>query len=555
MKARLAAAIIAGFLALGSGVGLIAVAAWLIARAAAHPPVLELMVAVVAVRALGISKGVFRYAERVLAHEVAFDALARLRVQLYDRLVRLAPAGLSGWRHGDVLTRLADDVTGVQDRYARVRIPAASAALAALLATALAGALLPAAAVILACGLLVAGMVVPRVSVALTAWSDRRLQADRAELASRAVESLDMADELTVLGGLPDHVARVGRVADRLARAESRLAWVHGAAAGLGMLTLGLTTSLMLVAAIPAAGDGRLDGPALAVLALLPLASFDAIGGLTAAARDRARVSASLGRVDEGMAAEPPLPEPRVHALAPQPVDSTILVRGLAARWPGAGRYVLHDIDLDLPPGKRIALVGPSGAGKSTLLAVLLRLCQYTGDVRLGGVPLMEVSEPALRATVGLAAAEAHIFDSTVEANLRLAKPAAAADELSQALAKARLWEWVETLPRGLHTPVGEHGHKLSGGQRQRLALARALLADVPVLLCDEPDAHLDPVLADQLLRDLLAAANDRSLVVVTHRLSGLEAFDEVVTLGHGQIAHRDWPRARVAAQRLNRWG
>ena len=535
MKARLAAAIAAGFLALGSGIGLTAVAAWLIARAAAHPPVLELMVAVVAVRAFGISKGVFRYAERLLAHEVAFVALARLRLQLYHRLVRLAPAGLAGWRQGDVLTRLADDVSGVQDRYARVRIPSASAALAGVLATAIAGALLPLAAVVLACGLVVAGLVVPHTLVALSAWSDRRLQGDRADLASRTVESLDMADELTVLGGLPDHVARVRRVAGRLAKAEYRLAWGQGAAAGLGMLTLGLTTSLILVVAIPAVGEGRLDGPALAVLALLPLASFDAISGLTAAAHERARVAASLDRVDEVMAAEPPVPEPRVSALKLRPVNSTIMVRALAARWPGTDQDVLHAIDLDLSPGKRIALVGPSGAGKSTLLAVLLRFCPYTGDIRLGGVPLMEVPEQTLRATVGLAAADAHIFDSTIEANLRLARPAAAPGELSQALARAGLWEWAKTLPRGLQTPVGEHGHRLSGGQRQRLALARALLADVPVLLCDEPDAHLDPILADHLLRDLLTVAEDRSLVVVTHRPSGLEAFDEVVTLDRGR--------------------
>ena len=288
---------------------------------------------------------------------------------------------------------------------------------------------------------------------------------------------------------------------DRLAKAEYRLAWGQGAAAGLGMLTLGLTTSLTLVVAIPAVGEGRLDGPALAVLALLPLASFDAISGLTAAAHERARVAASLDRVDEVMAAEPPVPEPRVSALKLRPANSTITVRALAARWPGTDQDVLHAIDLDLSPGKRIALVGPSGAGKSTLLAVLLRFCPYTGDIRLGGLPLIEVPEQTLRATIGLAAADAHsiLDDSTIEANLRLARLAAARGELSQALARAGLWEWVKTLPRGLQTPVGEHGHRLSGGQRQRLALARALLADVPVLLCDEPDAHLDPILADHL--------------------------------------------------------
>jgi ATP-binding cassette subfamily C protein CydCD len=539
MRRRLVLAVLSGTAALGAGIGLTAVSAWLITRAAAQPPVLALLVAVTAVRAFGISKGVLRYLERLLTHDVAFRVLARLRLVVYGQLARLAPAGLAGWRRGDLLTRLVDDVTAVQDRYARVRVPALAAGAAGLLAVGIAGWLLPVAGLVLAAGLAGSALAVPRLAVAVAAWADRRLAADRAELGARVVDTLTGVEELTVLGALPEQLAATDRVARRVARAESRLAWAHGLAVTLGTLVLGLTVAATLLVAAPAAAAGRIDGPVLAVLALLPLAAFEATSGLATAIRDRERVTAAMARVDEVLAVPPPLPEP---ATGPVPASHRIVVRGLAARWPGADRDTLRDIDLDLPPGKRLALVGPSGSGKSTLLAALLRLCPATGEVMLGGVALSEVPEPALRRTIGLAAADAHVFDSTLAANLRLAKPDATDDELWAALAQARLHDWAQSLPRGLATPVGEHGRNLSGGQRQRVALARALLADVPVLLCDEPDASLDPALADRLVADLLAAAGDRTVVIVTHGGLRDRRVDEVVVLDGGRVVERRLP-------------
>lgn len=520
---------------LAPGSGLVAVAAWLIGRAAAQPPVLELMVAVVAVRALGISKGMFRYLERLLSHDVAFRALAALRLRVWRRLVDLAPAGLAGWRRGDLLTRLVDDVAAAQDRHVRVLVPALSAMLAGLLAVAVATALLPAAGVVLACGLVVAGLLLPWLGVAATGWTERRLVADRAEVAGRVVESLDGADELTVLGAMPEQRAQVAQVAGRLAAAESRLAWVHGSVTGLGTLTLGATVLLMALVAVPAVGDGGLDGPGLAVLTLLPIAAFDAVGGLTAAVRDRRRVAAALDRVDEVLAAPVPVATAS-QAPAGDLAGPHIVVRDLHARWPGATADALRNVDLDLPPGKRVAIVGPSGSGKSTLLAALLRFCPYRGDIHLGGVALGEVDEQTLRATIGLAASDAHIFDSTLAANLRLARPAATVEQMRSALDRAGVLDWVESLPKGLDTLVGEHGRSISGGQRQRLAFARALLADVPVLLCDEPDASLEPALAERILADLLRAADGRSIVVVTHRLAGLGSVDEILLMDGGRL-------------------
>jgi ABC-type multidrug transport system fused ATPase/permease subunit len=206
-------------------------------------------------------------------------------------------------------------------------------------------------------------------------------------------------------------------------------------------------------------------------------------------------------------------------------------------------------IDLDLPPGRRIAIVGPSGSGKSTLLASLLRFCPASGEVTIGNAPLAAVPDMSLRRTIGLAAADAHVFDSTLAANLRLARPGASDAELFAALGRAGLLEWVRTLPRQLETPVGEHGRNLSGGLRQRLALARALLADIPVLLCDEPDASLDPPLADRLTADLLAAAGERSVVLVTHRLEGVTGVDEIIVLVDGRVVQRGTHDELVAEQ------
>ncbi|WP_327002172.1 ATP-binding cassette domain-containing protein [Dactylosporangium sp. NBC_01737] len=192
-------------------------------------------------------------------------------------------------------------------------------------------------------------------------------------------------------------------------------------------------------------------------------------------------------------------------------------------------------MSLTLRPGRRVALVGPSGAGKTTVAALLVRwLDPAAGRVTLNGVDVRDLRGDELRTVVGYLGDDAYLFDSTLEANLRIGRPDATTGQLEQALAAARLLDWVRTLPAGLATPVGEHGVALSGGQRRRLALARALLADFPVLVLDEPTEHLDDVTAAELIRDLLAAAGDRAVLLITHRTDVLGDVDEVVTLTPG---------------------
>ncbi|MGH3284040.1 MAG: amino acid ABC transporter ATP-binding/permease protein, partial [Streptosporangiaceae bacterium] len=235
-----------------------------------------------------------------------------------------------------------------------------------------------------------------------------------------------------------------------------------------------------------------------------------------------------------------PVAEPADPAPAPGPPYG-IRASGLSARWEPDGPDVLHAVDLAIPAGHRVAVVGPTGAGKTSLAMVLLRfLDPSAGAVTLGGTGITTLDGGTVRSIVGPCAQDAHIFDSTLAVNLRLARPHASDAELRQALRRARLLEWADSLPGGLDTPVGEHGARLSGGQRQRLALARVLLADFPVVILDEPAEHLDEQTAGALTRDLLSATAGRTVLLITHRPVHPADVDQVVRLHDGRIAPPD---------------
>ena len=224
----------------------------------------------------------------------------------------------------------------------------------------------------------------------------------------------------------------------------------------------------------------------------------------------------------------------------PPPPPHAVRLRGVSARYRPGGPLALDGVDLDLPPGRRVAVVGPSGAGKSTLAAVLVRFLEIDdGVATLDGVALGHLASEQTRRVVGLCGQESHLFDGTLADNLAVARPDATPDQMRDALQAARLLRWADGLPAGLGTRVGERAHRLSGGQRQRLALARALLAGFPVLVLDEPTEHLPVAEADSLTRDLLDAATGRTTLLVTHRLAGLETVDEIVVLDAGRVVER----------------
>ncbi|MGW8599479.1 thiol reductant ABC exporter subunit CydD [Streptomyces sp. NPDC055893] len=546
LKGRMGLALLLGSLALGSAVGLMAVSGWLISRASEQPPVLYLMMAVTATRAFGIGRAVFRYAERLVSHDAVLRMLAELRVSVYRRLERIAPAGLRRTRRGDLLSRLVQDVDALQDYWLRWLLPAGAALVVGVASAGFTAWLLPEAGAVLAVGLLVAGVLVPAVSGALARRAERRLAPARGALATAVADLLRGCAELTVAGALRDRIERT-RAADRtLTGIASRQAAAAALGAGLSALVCGLTVAAAAVVGVRAVADGRLDGVALAVVVLTPLAAFEAVTGLPLAVQYRQRVKHSAERVFEVLDAPVPVHEParpETPPASPFPLE----LSGLAARHAGQDREALAGFRLTLEAGRRVAVVGASGSGKTTLAQVLLRFLDVeAGMYRLGGVPAWDLDGDAVRRLVGLCAQDAHLFDSSVRENLRLARTGASDEELRGALRRARLLDWVDGLPEGLDTLVGEHGSRLSGGQRQRLALARALLADFPVLVLDEPAEHLDLATADALTDDLLRATEGRTTVLITHRLHGLDAVDEVLVLDEGRTVQRG-PYAELA--------
>ncbi|WUR81414.1 thiol reductant ABC exporter subunit CydD [Streptomyces phaeochromogenes] len=538
-RGRLVLAVLLASLALGSAVGLMATSGWLISRASQQPPVLYLMVAVTATRAFGIGRAVFRYAERLVSHDAVLRMLADTRVAVYRRLERLAPAGLRTARRGDLLSRLVADVDALQDYWLRWLLPAAAAAVVSAGSVGFTAWLLTEAGAALALGLLAAGVGVPLVTGAVARRAERRLAPARGVLATRVADLLTGTAELTVAGALPERTAEARRADGELTRIASRAATATALGDGLIALVSGLTVAATSLVGAQAVLDGRLSGVAMAVVVLTPLAAFEAVLGLPLAVQYRQRVRKSAERVYEVLDAPEPVREPEKPLEAPGS-PFPVVVKGLAARHAGQERDALAGVDLTLERGRRTAVVGTSGAGKTTLAQVLLRFLDAdAGTYTLGGVDAYGMDGDDVRRLVGLCAQDAHLFDSSVRENLLLARKDATESALRDVLGRVRLLDWVDGLPDGLDTLVGEHGARMSGGQRQRLALARALLADFPVLVLDEPAEHLDLATADALTADLLAATEGRTTLLITHRLAGLEAVDEVIVLDDGCVVQR----------------
>jgi thiol reductant ABC exporter CydC subunit len=519
--------------------GLLATSAWLISRAAQHPSVVVLTLAVVGVRAFAIGRATLRYLERLISHDVTLRVLTDIRVSAYERLERLAPTGLRAFRSGDLLRRLVGDVDGMGDVFLRGLLPYVSVALVGLGTAGLLGAVLPAAGAIAMAGLLVVGVLAPRWSSALSRRAERQIVTQRAALTDEVVSTVEGLADLVAYDAVEERLAVLGRADRRLVQGLSRSArWT-----GVGHATIALVAGLMvwgsLIVGIPAVRSGQLPGVLLAVLVLVPLALAEAAAVLPVAAQQLERSTAGGRRVFAVLDAPDPVAEP-AHPLELPEGPYRLEVHGLRARWAPDARLAVDGLDLILTPGRRVALVGPSGSGKTTVAAALLRfLDPADGGITLNGVDTRQLAGDDVRRAVGLVTEDAHVFDSTIWENVRLASPDATRDDVRQALARARLLDWVDTLPEGLDTRVGEHGDRLSGGERQRLALARALLAGFPILVLDEPGEQLDVATADALTADLIAATANVTTLLITHRLVGLAGMDEVLVLERGHVAQR----------------
>jgi thiol reductant ABC exporter CydC subunit len=532
-------AVLLGATALGCAIGLFAASGYLIARAAQHPSVTALTVAVVAVRALAVGRAVFRYLERLVTHDVALRGLADVRVWFYRRLERLLPAGLWAPRSGDLVARLVSDVDTVQDLVVRAVVPIASAALVVGGVVAVVLFLSAPAAALLAVGLVAAGVIVPVLVAIAARRSTGRIAAARGRFAAEVTDDMAGAAEVTAFTATDATLARVDALDADLTRLSRREATHLGLASGLNSLAVGLTVWLVLLAGVLALRGGSLGPVALVVLTLTALAAFEAVQPLPAAAATMTSARAAAARIFAVTDAADRSPDPTDPVPVPEgPVAVTLT--SAKVRYGDNTPWALDGVSLELRPGRRVALVGPNGAGKSTVIALLLRLVDLgEGSARLGAAELSAYAADDVRRVICGVTQDPYIFATTLAANLRIGRPDATDDEVVEAAATARLLDWVDSLPHGWSTELGAGGVRVSGGERQRIALARALLADPQVLVLDEPTAHLDDDTRIALTADLLAITRGRSTLLATHDLTGLGDVDEIVVLDRGRVVQR----------------
>ena len=457
VRGRLLLAAAAGAAATGCAVALLAVSGFLLARASQHPSIIAITAAVVAVRAFSVGRGVFRYTERLTSHDAAFRVLADTRVAIYRRLARLAPAGLLAFRSGDLLTRLISDVDATQDLFIRGIAPPLAAALVGAGAVTACLLILAPAGGVLAAGLLAGGLAVPAVAAAADRASRRRASPARGDLAAGTVNLLDGAADLHAFGAGDAALDRVAARDAELTALARRSAAAAGLGTGLTSLASGLTVWGVLILGVAATGSGTLGRVPLAVVTLTALAAFEAVTPLTGAALQIGHSRSAARRVFAVLDVPDPVREPPRPLPPPEP-PVTVALRAAQVRYRPDAPFALDGLDLDLGPGRRVALVGPNGAGKSTVAALLMRFVDLAGGTAtLCGHDLAGYAADDVRRVIGGCPQDPHVFDTTIADNLRLARPGASDEELADAAARARLLPWIESLPKGFQTPVGVH--------------------------------------------------------------------------------------------------
>lgn len=524
-------AVILGALTILSSISLMALSAWLISVASLRPSIAELSVAVVGVRFFGISRAVFRYLERVVSHDTTFRLLAELRVSFYRLIEPLAPARLTSQRSGDLLTRAVTDIESLQQLLLRGVAPPFVGLNIIMVFSLFLGAFDPLIALIGLLFMLGAGIGLPL----LSAWSSeissaQRVQA-RAGLNAALVDAVQGMAEIVVYGQQHAQIDEIARLSEKAAQAERQSSRIDALQTALLVLLTHGSAVLVLAVAIP-----RIDAIYLATLMLATTAVFEAFMPLAQAALQLGATRSASQRLFE-LADLPPAVNEREGLQLPVPKQPTLSLHRITFRYAPDHPPVLEDVSLVLAPGQRIAILGASGAGKSTLVNLLLRFWEYQGgSIRLGDYELRDYAQTDVRAIFGVMTQRPHLFNTTIRDNIHLARPSAGPAEVEQAARAAQIHDFIQSLPDGYDTIVGEDGLRLSGGERQRIALARVLLKDAPILILDEVTANLDLLTEHAVLDTVLQAAVGKSLLMFTHRRVLLEQMDKVFIIHQRQL-------------------
>jgi len=532
---ELTGAAVLGFIASACAVALLGTAGWLIATAAGAPPVLTLTVAAVMVRAFALGRAVFRYLERLAGHDAAFRGLVGLRVSVYEQFERLAPAGISNFGRGDLLTRLVADVDTAVDLPLRLILPWAQSFLVILGAGVFFWWLMPSLAAFIVVLGVIALALIPLVVSRNTSRSENRLAPKRAELATTLVVAFSAVADINAYGANEQALSRIHKIDEELTALGRKTA--AGLALGGALMTAlqGVAVIGVMWLVIPKITEGTIDPVWIAVAALLPLAIFDVLATLPNSAAALHRVRASAERIESLTH----LPTPVAEPVQPQQISlgfTGLVVRELCSSWPGSAKPALHNVSFTLQAGQDLYVVGPSGSGKSTLANVLMGFTNYSGSVLVNGVELSQVDHDQIRQRIGWLAQQAHIFDTTIEENILLGRAEIAPETVLAALTGAQLDEMLNRLPNGSKSKVGAFGSSVSGGEAQRIALARLTVDPRPLVILDEPLEHLDSDTAQAVENVLSQQLSQSALITITHHLLSIPDDAAVLELHEGSV-------------------
>ena len=540
--ARLVLGTLAGVVAAGAAVGLMALSGWFIAAAAvaglapATAVLFNFFLPSIGVRLFAILRTAARYAERVFTHEATFRILESLRVWFYRRIEPLAPAGLWRFRSGDILNRIVSDIEALDNLYLRVLSPAAVALLVALLVCALLAAFDGGIAATTGLLLALAGIGVSAAAARAGAAAGSAIAARSADLRVRLVEGLQGLAEIILFGAIAEHLDRTDQSQSDLIAAERRMAFIQGGATAAVSLLSGTAVLAVLYVGSGLVAGGRLYGATLVLIVLAVMAAFETVVGLPAAGQFLSRTRAAGRRLLEVVESPPVVAFAASSPAASDGFDVTF--DGVIFRYRPELPRALDAVSLTIPQGRRVAVVGESGAGKSTLASLLVRFFDpEAGAIRIGGRDIRTLDEPDLRRAIVVLSQQSHLFSATIRENLLIAKRDVGEAELRKALAAARLIDFVDALPDGIDTWVGEAGQLVSAGQARRLAAARAILRASPIWVLDEPTEGLDRVTEAELVHSLLGLTAGRTVLWITHRLVNLQQMDGIIVLDRGRVA------------------
>lgn len=536
---RVALSVLIGSITIGSSVALMGTSAWLISTAAIATSVADLGVSVVGTRLFGITRGIFRYLERLVSHDVTFRLLSRLRVWFYEKLEPLAPARLMEFRAGDLLARIIGDVETLENFYVRVVSPPLTAAIVGIFTSIFLASFYPILAPVFLIFFLSLGIVLPAIAQITSRKSAEQTITLRGDLHTRLVDGIQGMADLLAYGHADERLAQIASNGLDYGNAQRRMAQVTGVHAGLSTLLTNLGMWTILFLCIPQVTNGNLAGPMLASLTLLTFASFEAVTPLPLAAQMWNSSREAARRLFEVVDTEPEIKDNIRYSKIDERV-SNIDFSNLSFTYPNQSTPALQHVTFNLKPETSLAIVGPSGAGKSTLANLLLRFWEYSsGEITLSGESLKELNQDRVRERIGLVSHNTYFFNTSIYENLRFARRRVTKEEVEAATKSAQIHDFILSLPKGYDTMIGEQGLRLSGGERQRLAIARVLIKDAPILILDEPTANLDPLTEKQVLDTLFRVMKRKTSLLITHRLIGLENVNEIIVMNHGQIVER----------------